>query len=141
MIAIGSIVSLVIPGGRSTDGEPCQIPAMVIGQYDDGTLKLFCFHFEGQFMQLAPESAVSVLFDAAVASETRIQALDDLREIVQNDIATLQRQMNEFQEQVLSLVVGQTAAKEAEMTPIIAPEIPADPSATGVESTSARRRR
>src|ERR1035437_5399283 len=65
LIATGSIVRLTVPGGRSTDGEPCQIPAIVLGQFpEDGTLKLFCFHFEGQFLQTSPAKDVEVLFDA-----------------------------------------------------------------------------
>ena len=113
LIATGSIVCLTVPGNRSPDDESRRIPAIVLDQFtDDGTLVLFCFHFEGQFLSRTPARDVEVLFDAgrlAPDAESSV-FLNELREIVQNDIATLQRQFVEFQEQVLGMVIGESTA-------------------------------
>ena len=46
-ISMGSIVRLVAPGSRESNGEDRSIPAVVIGQYPDGMLDLYCLHFAG----------------------------------------------------------------------------------------------
>ena len=142
LIATGSIVKVTIPGNRSADDAPYEIPAIVLSQFpDDGTLRLFCFHFEGQFLSMSPAANVTVLFDAAGAPGSRADALAELREIVENDIATLQRQMTDFQDQVLGLVVGPEAPATPDPTPTIAPELSftGDSIASGVASTRRRR--
>lgn len=100
-IATGSIVRLTVPGSRATDGQPTAIPAIVLGQFpEDGILRLFCFHFEGQFMSTASPDTVEILFDAAHPSlDPAITAqIDELR----NDTAFLQQQVNALRELVLS---------------------------------------
>lgn len=47
---IGTIVTIEAPGSRSSSGETRQIPAIVIGEWPDGSLQLFAFHFEGSFL-------------------------------------------------------------------------------------------
>jgi hypothetical protein len=146
-ITVGSIVSLTAPGGRAMDGEPCTIPAIVLGQFpDDGTLRLFCFHFEGQFHQMTKPGDVQVLFDAGDREPNGDEALESLI-VLRDDFATLQRQMAEFQEEVLGMIVGQPSTLPAAPpaapptpaeTPVVAPaldELP-DP---GVATTRRRR--
>ena len=115
-IAPGSIIKIWTPGSRSTDGEARQIPAIVLAQWpEDGALQVFCFHFEGTHHAVIPVQTrtpaglvmnVEVQFDASgaiVQSETDIRTL---REIVANDILTLQRQMAEFKEEVLGMMTA-----------------------------------
>ena len=148
-VAVGSIVSLTVSGGRSTDGEPCQIPAIVLGQFpEDGTLRLFCFHFEGQFLQMTKPSDVQVLFDAGDREPNGDEALESLVAL-RDDIATMQRQMAEFQEEVLGMIVGQPSAPTATATtatpiPTPEPEPPAVAPALdepGTDVAATRRRR
>ncbi len=136
-IAVGSIVRVTAPGSRSTDGEPCQIPAIVLKQWEeDGTVVLFAFHFEGQYMGSAGAGDVEVLFDAgAGAQPSRALALleaslaaaegrlDALRETVQDDLRTLQRQMQEFQEQVLTMITQPTAPLPPGPEPLPIPDV------------------
>ena len=44
---VGDIVRIVAPGSRETNGEARLVPAIVLGQYQDGSLALYCFHFQG----------------------------------------------------------------------------------------------
>lgn len=146
-VAVGSIVAITVPGTRSTDGEPREIPAIVLAQDpEDGVLSLFAFHFEGQYHASVPvrtqkyrievedgkevrvpywESNVKVVYDAGRAS-VKFPDLEELRATVADDIQTLQRQMSEFQEQVLSMITQPAESESAE--PV------------GVESARGRRK-
>ena len=46
-VEIGSIVRVTAAGSRDDKGETRQIPAIVTRIWDDGSLELFAFHFEG----------------------------------------------------------------------------------------------
>lgn len=46
-IEIGAIVRISAPGSRETSGEERRIPALVLHQHHDGTLQLYCLHFQG----------------------------------------------------------------------------------------------
>lgn len=46
-IPIGTIVCVEAPGSRVSNGEARTIPAIVLGQWPDESLQLYCFHFEG----------------------------------------------------------------------------------------------
>lgn len=46
-VDIGSSVRVMAPGSRTSDGEPRMIPAVVLGQWPDGSLQLYGLHFEG----------------------------------------------------------------------------------------------
>ena len=46
-VEVGAIVRIVAPGSRESDGEERVIPAMVTHQWPDGSLQLYCFHFQG----------------------------------------------------------------------------------------------
>lgn len=46
-IPVGTIVTVMAPGSRSSDGQERLIPAIVTGQWPDGSLQLYSFHFEG----------------------------------------------------------------------------------------------
>lgn len=46
-IEVGAIVRVTAPGSRETDGEARTIPAVVTHQWPDGTLQLYCLHFQG----------------------------------------------------------------------------------------------
>src|SRR5437016_13417624 len=64
---VGTIFELPVPGSRFGaqygDGrdEPRSFPAVVLGQFSDGALQLFVFHFEGQFQQVIPASVTATL--------------------------------------------------------------------------------
>jgi hypothetical protein len=66
----GTIVEYAVPGSRfgsfgfdNGDG-PQTVPAIVLGSFPgDGAIKLFVFHFEGQFQAVVPAStALPVLY-------------------------------------------------------------------------------
>lgn len=114
-VSVGSIVLINVGGSRSTGGTPVDIPAVVLSQDpEDGVLTLFAMHFEGQFMQRRDPSSVNVVIDAGKPEDLTDAlniglidaALVELRKTVRDDIATLQRQFGEFQEQVLELIAG-----------------------------------
>lgn len=46
-VEVGAIVRVVAPGSRETNGEERIIPAVVTHQWPDGSLQLYCFHFQG----------------------------------------------------------------------------------------------
>lgn len=46
-VDVGSIVRIVAPGSRETNGESRVIPAVVTYQWPDGSLQLYAFHFMG----------------------------------------------------------------------------------------------
>jgi hypothetical protein len=50
IVEVGSIVRFEAPGSRNTDGQPRVIPAVVLGQWPDGSLQLYALHFEGHFL-------------------------------------------------------------------------------------------
>lgn len=160
-IATGSIVRLTVPGNRSSDDEPRQIPAIVLGQFpEDGTLQLFCFHFEGQFLQNAPAASVEVVFSAS----QRATDLTDICNLVESRAYELEQKFAEFQEQVLGMIIDRPEPalptligtvgparyikdtadllKIIAESPVVAPElVESDPSYPGVASTSSRRQR
>ena len=49
-IPIGTMVVVDAPGGRGQEGETRQIPAIVLGQWQDGQVQLYALHFEGSFL-------------------------------------------------------------------------------------------
>lgn len=55
---IGTMVCVEAPGSRGTEGQPRIIPAVVTWQWPDGSLELFCFHFEGSFHQRSVPAAL-----------------------------------------------------------------------------------
>jgi hypothetical protein len=59
-IPIGTIVCVVAPGSRASNGEERTIPAVVMGQWPSGNLQLYSFHFEGSpiLMNDVPLTAV-----------------------------------------------------------------------------------
>lgn len=46
-IDVGAIVRVTAQGSRETNGEARIIPAIVTHQWPDGSLQLYCFHFQG----------------------------------------------------------------------------------------------
>ena len=63
MIPIGSLVRVVAPGSRETNGESQVIPAIVIGAWPNGQLDLYAFHFQGSpLLMHADISTVEILF-------------------------------------------------------------------------------
>jgi hypothetical protein len=49
-VPIGTMVRFTAPGSRNTEGVPRIIPAVVLGQWADGSLQLYALHFEGAFL-------------------------------------------------------------------------------------------
>lgn len=81
VVEIGSIVRVEARGSRSTDGEPRLIPAIVLSQHEDGSLQLFCFHFEGQYLANAvPLDQCEIVIDAkAVQSMVGMGMVDNMQ--------------------------------------------------------------
>ena len=52
-IPIGTMVVVEAPGGRGQEGETRMIPAIVLGQWQDGQVQLYALHFEGSFLMNA----------------------------------------------------------------------------------------
>lgn len=77
-VEVGSIVRIVAPGSRTSDGQERIIPAVVIGQWPDGSLQLYCLHFEGSplLANAVPLETVEMVFsrgefDAILESQNR----------------------------------------------------------------------
>lgn len=73
-IEVGAIVRVTAQGSRDTNGETRIIPAVVIGQWADGTLQLYCLHFQGSALlanSVRPEDVEMVL------SRTEMDAIFD----------------------------------------------------------------
>jgi hypothetical protein len=49
-VEIGTIVRFQAPNWRGAEGEVRWLAAVVIGQWPDGSLQLYAFHFEGSFL-------------------------------------------------------------------------------------------
>lgn len=149
----GSIVLITANGSRSTDGEPRQIPAIVIDQYaEDGVLVVFAFHFEGQYLARVPVADVTVLFDPATMPTVdqleyaiklqdmhELHDLTEFRRTVVDDIQTLQRQLVEFKEEVMGMLTAPPALPTPGdmLVPMDSIEYTAPP---GVDSTRRSRK-
>lgn len=46
-LPVGTIVTVEAPGSRVSGGEAQEIPAIVLKQYQNFSLDLYAFHFEG----------------------------------------------------------------------------------------------
>lgn len=46
-VEVGTIVRFVPPGSRDSGGDGVPIPGVVMRQWEDGSLCLYLFHFEG----------------------------------------------------------------------------------------------
>jgi hypothetical protein len=70
-IPIGTIVTLEAPGSRGEEeGSVRIIPAIVMKQWDDGSVQLFAFHFEGSFlMNTVPINSVTPVSPVNFASD------------------------------------------------------------------------
>ena len=64
-VQVGSIVRILAPGSRESDGEQRVIPAVVIGQWPDGSLQLYALHFQGSpvLMNSVRPQSVEVAFN------------------------------------------------------------------------------
>ena len=71
-VDVGSIVRINAPGSRETNGEARVIPAVVTHQWPDGTLQLYCFHFQGSALL---QNAVRPEFVEMVMSRTEFDAI------------------------------------------------------------------
>ena len=65
-VETGTLARVTAPGSRNIEGKTRVIPAIVMGQWPDGSLQLFCFHFEGSFLMNAVPLA-----DVEIASEPK----------------------------------------------------------------------
>jgi len=61
-LPVGTIVTVQAPGSRGSAGEAQEIPAVVLKQYQDFSLDLYAFHFEGVpvLMRAVPLANVAV---------------------------------------------------------------------------------
>lgn len=62
-VPVGTMVTVQAPGSRATDGEVRIIPGVVLQQWDDGSVQLYCFHFEGvpSLMHSVPLDRIEVV--------------------------------------------------------------------------------
>ena len=71
-VEVGSIVRVTAQGSRETNGETRVIPAIVTHQWPDGTLQLYCFHFQGSALL---QNAVRPDMVEMVMSRTEFDAI------------------------------------------------------------------
>jgi hypothetical protein len=63
-VEVGSIVRFLEDANRNEDGQSEIIPAIVMNQWPDGSLQLFCFNFAQQYLKNSvPLDRVEILFD------------------------------------------------------------------------------
>jgi hypothetical protein len=85
----GTMVRYTAPGSRNTEGVPRIVPAVVLGQWPDGSLQLYALHFEGAFLvNAAPLGDVDIPPDRCRDMEERIAELE-------NRVAALSRESHE----------------------------------------------
>jgi hypothetical protein len=95
-VKVGTIVRFEAPGSRNTDGETRVIPAVVTGQWPDGSLQLYALHFEGAFLvNSIPLDRVEMLFDRGES--------DRIEEMHRRDLTALENRVAELAEQVREL--------------------------------------
>jgi len=89
-VEVGAIVRVVAPGSRETNGEQRTIPAVVMHQWPDGKLQLYCLHFQGSALlqnAVRPEDVEMVL------SRSELDAIFD----------GINRRITELENQVVAL--------------------------------------
>jgi hypothetical protein len=68
------MVTFEAPGSRGDEGETRTIPAVVMGQWPDGSLQLYCFHFEGSFLKNSvPLECVKMVSLPATIADTTLR--------------------------------------------------------------------
>ena len=83
---VGDIVRIVVPGSRETNGEARLTPAIVLGQYPDGSLALYCMHFQGS--PLLANGVRPDMVDIGLNRHEILRRLDQL----EKDVAALAAQ-------------------------------------------------
>lgn len=81
IVEVGSIVRIAAPGTRGTDGRPRIIPAVVLGQWPDGSLQLYAMHYEGSNLVYSiPLADVEIVFSRSqlVSLDERLTELEKL---------------------------------------------------------------
>jgi hypothetical protein len=86
-VEVGAIVRIVAPGSRETTGGERVIPAVVLGQHPDGSLQLYCLHFQG-----SPLLQNAVPLDAVEMSLSRSE-LDAIFDGINRRITDLENQV------------------------------------------------
>lgn len=94
-IEIGAIVRITAPGSRESEGEARTIPAIVTHQWPDGSLQLYCFHFQG-----------SPLLQNAVRPD-RVEVL-----MGRTEFESIQRRLTDLEKQVASSTGWKPGANE-----------------------------
>jgi|SRR5215469_3779325 len=89
-IEVGAMVRIVAPGSQESEGEARMIPAVVTRQWPDGSLELYCLHFQG-----SPLYAHAVRPDDVemVLSRTEMDAIFD----------GINRRITELENQIVQL--------------------------------------
>ena len=101
-VEAGAIVRFLAPGSRNSEGQQRLIPAVVIGQWPDGSLQLYALHFEGSFLVNAiPPDAVEM-----VLSRMELDAILD----------GIGRRLTELENQVASMSDWKPRANEPRFT-------------------------
>src|SRR5262245_60249399 len=89
-IEVGAIVRVVAQGSRESDGEARVIPAIVLHQWPDGSLQLYCLHFQGSPLL---QNAVRPEFVEMVMSRTEFDAIFE----------GINRRLTEMENQIVAL--------------------------------------
>jgi hypothetical protein len=88
-IEVGSIVRFEAPGSRDAEGQTRVIPAVVIGQWPNGSLQLYALHFEGSFLVNAiPLEAVELVW-SRIESDAVIESLQQRVTELENQVTVL----------------------------------------------------
>lgn len=102
IVEVGSIVRFEAPGSRNTNGEPRIVPAVVIGQWPDGSLQLYALHFEGHFLvNSIPLDRVEM-----VLARAELDRIDELRH---KEITALENQLALMAETIRNLEAAMAA--------------------------------
>jgi len=85
-VETGTIVRIVAPGSRESEGEARTIPAVVLQQWPDGSLQLYCLHFQGSPLLVNAARAEDV---EVVLSPSQLNALTQRLVELENQMSVL----------------------------------------------------
>ena len=79
-VPVGTMVTVEAPGGRGDNGLTRTIPAVVLGQWGDGSLQLYALHFEGSFLMNSVPYEMTKPIEQAQKPESVLQKKFTLRD-------------------------------------------------------------
>lgn len=90
-VEVGAIVRFEAPGSRDSEGQTRVIPAVVLGQWPNGNLQLYAFHFEGapSLVHSIPLDRVELVFSRAESDQIEERHAREITDL-ENRIAALE---------------------------------------------------